>query len=557
MIEQKVPKDRSQLLASRNSPTSRERFSVQPEMDPSLQKGRAEFKLTHGIHRASKTRGHATATIFGGRRRTWAEVRDRIARLAAGLIAAGLQKGDRVAIVSKNSDLYIETFYAIAWAGGVSVPGNFRWSEAEHEYALKDSSPRFLMLGEGCEALAEPMAAACGTMPIIMGEMRGSGVLSTEAMIESCDPMEDNCGQGRELCAIFYTGGTTGRPKGVMLSHAGLMFSFFAVHTTVPLPPDPIFLHLPPMFHVAGTGAVIATTMFCGTHVVLPNFNPAAAVEAVSTERVNVALLVPTMFRMLREHLEENPADLSSVSLVRYGASPISETLLRDAIAIFPNAIFTQGYGQTELSPIATMLEPRFHANVGGKSYLRSAGRPVFGVEVKIVDGDLNECALGKVGEVLVHSPGAMLGYLNLPELTAATIVNGWVRTGDAGYMDEDGFLYIVDRVKDMIISGGENVYSAEVENTLNKHDAVAECAVIGVPDPRWGERVHAIVRLKDGKAATEDELIDHSKSFLAHYKCPRSLELRSTPLPLSPQGKILKTELRKPFWDGFGSNVG
>jgi long-chain acyl-CoA synthetase len=217
---------------------------------------------------------------------------------------------------------------------------------------------------------------------------------------------------------------------------------------------------------------------------------------------------------------------------------------------MFPNAAFRQAYGQTELSPVATILTPEFHkVSPGGKSYLRSAGRAVVGVDVKIVDVEMAEQPLGAVGEIAVRSPGAMLGYWNLPELTRQTLVDGWVRTGDAGYMDEAGFIYLVDRVKDMIVSGGENVYSAEVENALCAHELVVECAVIGTPDERWGERVHAVVRLRGDAELSAEALIDHCRTLVATYKCPRSVEFRTEPLPLSGAGKILKTELRKAHW--------
>jgi long-chain acyl-CoA synthetase len=312
------------------------------------------------------------------------------------------------------------------------------------------------------------------------------------------------------------------------------------------------------MFHLADAAAIVGINIVGGTHAIVPFFTPENLVKAVEKERVTALVLVPTMFGMLRDYLVDHPADLTSVLQIKYGASAISETLLRDAMAMFPNAEFMQAYGQTELSPCATILEPRFHKeNANGKSYLRSAGRAVFGVDVRIVDEDMQECTPGAVGEIAVRSPGAMLGYWNQPELTARTIVNGWLRTGDAGYMDEEGFVYLVDRVKDMIVSGGENVYSAEVENALSAHDGVAECAVIGVPDDKWGERVHAIVRLKPGATATPDDLIAHCKTLIAGYKCPRSAEIRSEPLPLSGAGKILKVELRKPFWEGRTRAIG
>ena len=333
-----------------------------------------------------------------------------------------------------------------------------------------------------------------------------------------------------------------------MLSHRSLVSNFLCAQATHPMQGDAVFLHSPPMFHLADVAMVIGITIIGGTHVVVPFFSPENVVNAVAAERVTDAVLVPTMFGMLAEYMRSHDADLSSVRQIAYGASPISETLLQQAMAMFPNAHFRQAYGQTELSPVATFLLPQFHKPAPGrKPNLRSAGCAIVGVDIKIAGESLNEVPRGDVGEILVRSPGAMLGYWNQPELTRQTIVDGWLRTGDAGYMDAEGFVYLVDRVKDMIVSGGENVYSAEVENALAAHGQVVECAVIGVPDDKWGERVHAIVRLR-GEASAED-LIAHCRGLIATYKCPRSVEIRSEALPLSGAGKILKTELRKPYW--------
>lgn len=516
--------------------------------------------LTQGLHRSAQIHPDRVATIFGDRRRTWGEVKARVARFASALVALGLKRGDRVAVISMNSDYFFETYYAVAWAGGVIVPGNVRWALAEHIYAMTDCGARFLMVDATFAGLAAPLADACDLAATVFLDdgVAPAGTVSARRMIEDASPMEDACGEGDELVGLFYTGGTTGRSKGVMLSHRNLVSNALCSNSMVPYRDATVFLHSPPMFHLADAAAIVGVTMVGGTHAIVPFFTPENVVKAVEKERVSALVLVPTMFGMLRDYLVDHKADLTSVVQIKYGASAISETLLNDAMAMFPNAAFMQAYGQTELSPCATILEPRFHkSSASGKSYLRSAGRAVFGVEVKIVDEEMCECAQGVVGEIAVRSPGTMLGYWNQPELTAKTIVNGWLRTGDAGYMDEEGFVYLVDRVKDMIVSGGENVFSAEVENALSSHGAIAECAVIGVPDERWGERVHAIVRLKSGASATSDDIIAHCKTLIAGYKCPRSVDIRLEPLPLSGAGKILKVELRKPFWEGKLRSIG
>jgi len=517
--------------------------------------------FTQGIHRAVKLRGSATATIFGDRRRSWTEHGDRVSRLATGLRSLGVEPGDRVAIIAHNSDLYIEAMNAIAWAGGVAVPGNFRWHEAEHEYALRDSGARILIVDRDHEAMARGLARSCDIATRILLDAGTSiapeGFHSSEGLIGAAEPMADACRRGTDLCLILYTGGTTGKSKGVMLSHQGLIGAFLSVNASVTTPGEQIFLHSAPMFHLAGATTVLAVTLTAGTHVILPAFSPAAVIETIERERVTAALMVPTMFAMLREHLDSHPANVSSLRYVRYGAAPITETLLRQAMTMFPNAEFMQGYGQTELSSSVTVLEPRYHDPDSGRSALRSAGRPVIGADVRIVDDQMRELPNGAAGEIVARSPGAMLGYWNNPELTASTLVDGWVRTGDVGYFDDDGFLFVVDRLKDMIVSGGENVFSAEVENILIAHPAVAECAVIGVPDPKWGERVHAVVRLSVRSAATVEELQDHCRAGLAAYKCPRSFEFIDGPLPLSAQGKVLKADLRAPYWAGQQRRVG
>ncbi|MBI1238223.1 MAG: long-chain-fatty-acid--CoA ligase [Alphaproteobacteria bacterium] len=516
--------------------------------------------MTQGLHHSVQQQPNREATVFGARRRTWREVTDRVARYAAALTKLGLQRGDRVAIIALNSDAYLETYYAVAWAGGVTVPGNIRWAAPEHLYALQDSEASFLIVDRNFLPLVPALTAGCTFRAVLFlddGEAP-SGTQSVQKLIAETAPMADRCGHDEELAGIFYTGGTTGRSKGVMLSHGNLISNFLCSSTVSPYGTSAIFLHSPPMFHLADAATIVAITMVAGTHVIVPFFSAENVVKAVEAERVTAVVLVPTMFGMLKEYLAKNPGDLGSVTRVTYGASPISEALLRDAMAMFPNAAFSQAYGQTELSPAATILEPQFHkVEEGGKSYLRSAGRAIPGVDVKIIDEDMNECPRGTVGEIAARGPNAMLGYWKQPELTARTKVDGWVRTGDAGYMDEDGFVFLVDRVKDMIVSGGENVYSAEVENAVSAHPMVAECAVIGVPDEKWGERVHAIVRLIEPGALTQEGMIAHCKTLIAGYKCPRSVEFRTDPLPLSGAGKILKTELRKPFWEGQTRRVG
>ena len=517
------------------------------------------MRLTLGLSRAGTQDAARTGTVFKDRRRSYGELLDRVPRFAAGLHKLGVKPGDRIALIALNSDRYYEAYYACLWAGCSVVPGNTRWAAAEHGYAMKDSEPALVLSDRTFGQLSAGLAAEAGIGHVIIDDDDGgTGAPAMDALIAGSEPIADHAGSNDAMAGIFYTGGTTGWPKGVMLSHGGLIANFALTALITPYPQETVFLHSPPMFHMADAAVIFGLTPLAATHVIVPGFDPAGVVAAIQSERVNALVLVPTMLNMLGLHLAANPADLGVVQRVVYGASAISEATLKRALSDFPNAKFSQAYGQTELSPVATILEPRFHGEAGAKAgLLRSAGRAIPYTELRVVDADKKPVPQGEVGEVAVKGPNTMLGYWKKPEVTAATLVDGWVHTGDAGYLNAEGFLFLVDRVKDMIVSGGENVYSAEVENALHQHAAVAECAVIGVPDETWGERVHAVVRLKPGQAVDETALTTHCTALIATYKRPRSYEFRVEPLPLSGAGKILKTELRRPFWEGATRSIG
>jgi long-chain acyl-CoA synthetase len=509
------------------------------------------MRLTLGLQQSAAHYPTRVATIFENRQRTYAEVLDRVARLATGLAAMGAGPGDRIAILALNSDAYFEAYYAVLWVGSLVVPCNTRWAPAEHLAALADCEPTLLLVDQHFAHVVAALPAALRGRVIHLGEARGE--LEAETLIARSSPIEDRSVSGDKPAAIFYTGGTTGASKGVVLSHDSLIVNFLSGCAVEPHPRDCVYLHAAPMFHMADASALLGLTLVGATHVILARFDPAQVVETIGKYGVNSLLLVPTMIGMVDQYLREHPRPLTGVQRLTYGASPISETLMRRALQMFPNARITQAYGQTELSPVATLLLHEHHVTSGK---LRSAGRAIPNVELKIVDSNLETLKPGEVGEILVRGPNVMQGYWRKPELTAATIVDGWVRTGDAGYIDEDGFIFVVDRVKDMIVSGGENVYSAEVENALAQHAAVLECAVIGVPDDCWGERIHAVIRFRPASVATEDELSAHCATLIAGYKTPRSFEFRQEPLPLSGAGKILKTELRKSHWKASTRSV-
>jgi long-chain acyl-CoA synthetase len=508
------------------------------------------MRLTHGLRQSALHHPHRAATVFANKRRTYAQIIDRVARLASAFVVMGAKPGDRIAILALNSDAYYEAYYTILWAGCLVVPCNTRWSVREHLAALADCEPCLLLIDQHFVEVLPELSPHLRSRAIFIGEAQGECV--AEQLISGSNAMLDNSTADDAPAAIFYTGGTTGASKGVILSHNNLIINFLATATAEPYVGDCVYLHVPPMFHLADACMVFGLTMLGATHVILSRFDPAAVVATIGDCDVNTLVLVPTMLGMLDQYLREHAGPLNGVRRLTYGASPISQPLMRRALDMFPNARICQAYGQTELSPVATLLPHENHLASGSDAgKLRSAGRAIPGVELRVVDAEFTTLPTGGVGEVCVRGPNVMQGYWRKPELTAETIVDGWVRTGDAGYLDDEGFLFLVDRVKDMIVSGGENVYSAEVENALAQHAAVMECAVIGVPDSQWGERVHAVVRCRPGCSTTAEELTEHCVKLIAHYKRPRSFEFRVEPLPLSGAGKILKTELRKVYWVG------
>jgi long-chain acyl-CoA synthetase len=516
--------------------------------------------LTQALHRAVQQHPDRIASIFGTRQRSFAEFADRVARLAGALQRLGMKPGDRVAMLAMNSDRYLEYQMAVPWAGGVLNPCNVRWSVAEIAYSLNDSGSSILIVDDNFL----PLIAQLRTDTPVLREVihcgdgaAPSGAHSYEGLIAAASPVPDAVRRGDDLAGIFYTGGTTGFPKGVMLSHTNMMSSGLAMRADGLAQPDGVYLHAAPMFHLADMGVAMPHWIEGNTHAIVAAFNPEAVLDVMARDRVTHVLLVPTMVQMLVDHpAMQQPRDLSALHTIAYGASPMSEAVVDRAMKALPGVGFIQAYGMTELSPLATLNPAWYHTAEGrtaGK--LRSAGRASHCTEVKIVDAEGCEVPRGTVGEVIVRGPNVMQGYWNKPEQTAAALKNGWMHTGDGAYMDDDGFIFIADRLKDMIISGGENIYSAEVENALAQHPAVAACAVIGIPNDQWGESVHAVVVLKPNTGPEASELIDHCKALIAGYKCPRSVDFVAA-LPLSGAGKVLKTTLREPFWKGRTRNV-
>ena len=512
------------------------------------------MNMTQGLKRSLQQTPHKAAVRYQGREWTFSELGDRVARLAGALQGLGMREGDLVAMLSLNSSRYLEYFMAVPWGGGVLNPCNIRWSVAEIVYSLDDSQSTILIVDDAFMGMADDIRRRSKTLKhvIYAGDRETPpGMVSYEDILEAARPVPDACLQGNRVAGVFYTGGTTGFPKGVILTHQNLWSSAISLLAEGLFPQDSVCLHAAPMFHLADLCTLLAQFIRGGTHAVIPCFTPEAVVQSIAEDKVTDTLLVPIMIQRLTDHLAANPeTDSRSLCRILYGASPIPEAVLDRAMEMLPGIQFLQAYGMTELAPLATINPPSSYTGEGRRrGKWRSAGRAGLCTEIRIVDADGNEVSRGTVGEVVVRGPNVMHGYLNNPEQTAAAIRDGWMHTGDGGYMDDEGYLYIVDRLKDMIISGGENVYSAEVENAIALHASVAMCAVIGIPSEQWGESVHAIVVLKPDAGITAAEIIHHCRSLIAGYKCPRSLDFRPE-LPISGAGKILKNELRKPFWE-------
>ena len=516
--------------------------------------------MTQGLLRASKLQPNTPALVSAKSSFTWSEFKIRVASLAGGLKNLGLKTEDRVAMLSLNSHRYAEFYYGVFWAGGNVVPMNIRWSLSEHIYAINDSEARFIIVDDNFKDIGKSLTEACASLNCIIhaSDNRVAGeMINYEDIIENSLPVEDSNRSGEDLAGIFYTGGTTGFPKGVMLPHRALWTSAFCFGHAANVTQRDRVIHAPPLFHIAGSAMLFAVTLFGGSHAFIDGFEPKAFIGAISELNGSMSLLVPTMVTMLLQSPQLEQTDTSKFTRLLYGASPMTLSILKEAMKKLPSTRFIHAYGQTELGPLATILEPEYHSIDGvASNVIRSVGRAVPSVEIEIVDKNGLEVSRGVTGEIKVKGSNTMLGYWKKPAETSETIKNGWVHTGDGGYMDEDGFIYVVDRLKAMIITGGENVYSAEVENTIMQFPGLLECAVIGVPSKKWGEAVHAFVVVRDGVEVREDEIIEFCRTQISSFKCPRTIEIQTDPLPKSAAGKIQKFELRAPFWDGLDRSI-
>lgn len=513
--------------------------------------------LTHSLNRATLLFGNEIATLDGEQTQTWRQFADRVHKLAGGLRQLGIRDDDKVALLSLNGFRYLETFYATLWAGGVIVPLNIRLAPPELIHQIVEAEAKVLIVDDTFSMMLPAFAGKIPNVKQIVFASGGAapeGLAGYEELLTSSPAVDDAGRNGNDTAGIFYTGGTTGRAKGVMLTHDSLMANTQNGLMVNRLLKTDVYLHSAPMFHLADISGTFGITLCGAKHAFIPFFEPGAVLDAIQKFHVTIGLMIPTMLNMILNHPEFSSHDLSSLRAISYGASPIPLALLTRALDAWPNCDFIQGYGMTELSPLCAYLPPADHVRAGTPAQmqrLKAAGVPIFTAQVKIVDENDHEVPRGEVGQICARGPMVMKGYWKQPEATAEALKGGWMHTGDAGYMDADGYIFLVDRTKDMIVTGGENVYSVEVEAALHEHPAVFEAAVIGVPDSEWGEAVHAVVYLKPGQSVTADDLIHHCHGLIANYKCPKSVSFTPHELPKSGAGKILKRDIRKPFWEG------
>jgi long-chain acyl-CoA synthetase len=512
----------------------------------------SQLSLGQILRRSARLRGNSLAIADCECELTWNAFEQRVMRFAGALRAIGLTPGDRVAILAQNSHRYLETLFAVPWAGGVIAPLNFRLATTELGAILRDSGANILVIDDMHQHLARELASIAHLRHIIHAgtEPTIDGLMTYEALLDAAAPVPDSGRSGEDLAALFYTSGSTGEPKGVMHSHANIAMACFSSIPPFGLDEDAVALVAGPLFHVGATGLCFPAMMAAASIVVLPRFEPGLVIETIERYRITNMTAVPTMLRMIADHPDARRRDLSSLRTVTFGGAPMPDSLLTELLTLAPGVRFVHCYGVTETTASCSSLPPRYVLAASrhlGKAL--SIGRALLGHDIAILDSDDRELGPGAIGEIAVRGPIVTRGYWRKPELSARALRGGWLHTGDVGYLDEDGFLYIVDRLKDMIITGGENVYSREVEEVVYGFAGVAQCAVIGVPDERWGERVHAIVTPSVGRSVDPEALIAHCRARIAGYKCPRSVEVRAEPLPMSGANKINKSELRAPYW--------
>lgn len=517
--------------------------------------------LADSLKKAHKFFPHKKAVVCGGRSWTYKEFFERINALSAFLKTEGVEKGDRVAILHPNCHYYLESYYAIALTGAIAVPLNHRLSAAELTFIMNDSGavllvsdPKFMQTVQQIRNNIRSLKKTVWTGDSKETIPQGKNDLAYEDIVSARhEPFPEVAVEEDSIAQIYYTSGTTGRPKGVILTHKNVSLHALGTIAELQLTDRDVWLHAAPLFHLADAWASWAITWVGGTHVLVNDFDPPQVLAALEKNRVTLTNLIPTMLTMLIHYPDVKKYDFSSLRVLLSGGAPIAPEVVRRIVDTF-GCDYVQTYGMTETCPYLTFSLLKEHLRKLPPEeqlvFKSKTGREFLAVELKVVNDAGGEIKKDEkeVGEIIVRGDTVTPGYWQLPEETAKAIRNGWLYTGDMAVMDEEGYVTIVDRKKDMIVTGGENVYSTEVENTLYMHEAVLECAVVGVPDEKWGETVHAIVVLKPGATATAEELITFCKENIARYKAPKSIEFLSS-LPKTGSGKIEKKTLRERHW--------
>ena len=494
--------------------------------------------FTHSIGRALQYYPEKTAFASHGQGRTFRELHARVGRIASALTQHGFKAGDRLALLLPNEAEFIEVIYACAWLGLIVVPLNTRLSPKEIDYVLVDATPHGLIRHS--------------SLPVPTVQLPWQLVLDKEPLEYPGDDHPKIVYDPNAVFALIYTSGTTGLPKGVALTHANIFANLDHVNYWMRYREGGVYLHAAPIFHIADFPFMFASPAFGTCQTTIPKFSPQTFCETVERERVTHTVVVPTMLNILTQFPELKKYDLTSLERLGYGGSPIAPELIHRIRKIFPNVELIQVYGLSETG-FLTALQDHQHT----ENRLTSCGRTCPGIELLVVDESGKEVEACKPGELVVRGANVMRGYWNNPNETEVAFRNGMFRTGDIGYQDAEGYFYILDRLKDMIVTGGENVYSGEVEAVIYTHPAVRETAVFGIPDEKWGELVMACVVLKPGTALNTEELIAYCRQSLANYKIPRRVEFSETELPKSASGKILKKVLRQLFWNEQKRAVG
>ncbi|MGO8977658.1 MAG: class I adenylate-forming enzyme family protein [Steroidobacteraceae bacterium] len=497
------------------------------------------------VDNAAKENPDGFAAASGDSRSTWREFSDRVARLAGGLRELNLLPGARVAVLAGLSQTNAELICALSRAGLVAVPINIRLNGRDIEHIIRDADVEALAFEQSFQEHALAVTAKMQIRNVISLSNTEHDRFIDYRQLLCSKPANCYVWSPEQLAAILYTGGTTGRPKGVMLSAQCVATHAAVIRREMGYSRDTVLIHTMPVFHIAGYSQFAGLVQGGGSLVFRPDAGPAATYQEIRAHGVNAFCCVPTTIAALLCSPIRDDALLTQIKIVGYGGSPISDLLLGQAITAMPNAKLRQIYGLTETGPI-TILPPQSHTLEGcGAGKLQSAGLPLPHVTIRIVDDRGVEQPPGRPGEIVVAGDGLTPGYWRNPVMTEELFRDDWLHTGDVGVKDEDGFITVVDRYKDMIITGGENVFSTEVENAIATHPSVEACAVIGLPHPVWGETVHAIVVCRRDQNVTPEEIIGFCRSRIARFKCPKSAEIRREPLPLSGVGKVLKNVLR------------